>query len=99
MFFTAITDVVLYGVGAGANVPVVRALAPFSQLVTLIPSLAVSVRRLHDTGRSGWWVLFAITLFVGPITLLVFTVSNSKPGRNQYGPNLKESGAVAAYAA
>ncbi len=55
----------------------------------LIPSLAVGVRRLHDTGRSGWCVLIAIIPLIGGIVLLVFTVQDSTPSENKYGPNPK----------
>ena len=58
-------------------------------LATLIPGLAVAIRRLHDTGKSGWWLLICIVPFVGPIILLVFYVLDSQPGANQYGPNPK----------
>lgn len=59
-------------------------------LVLLLPSLAVTFRRLHDTGRSGWWWLLSILCFIGAIILLVFCLSDSEPGTNQYGPNPKE---------
>lgn len=58
-------------------------------LAVLIPSLAVSVRRLHDTGRTGWWLLIALIPLVGPIVLLVFMVLDSEPNENRYGPNPK----------
>jgi uncharacterized membrane protein YhaH (DUF805 family) len=58
-------------------------------LAVLIPSIAVSIRRLHDTGRSGWWLLIALIPFIGAIILLVFMVQDSQPGENQYGPNPK----------
>ncbi len=58
-------------------------------LAILIPSLAVTVRRLHDTDRTGWWVLIAFIPFIGAIVLLVFMLLDSKPGDNQYGPNPK----------
>lgn len=58
-------------------------------LAVLIPSLAVGVRRLHDTGRSGWWLLFGIVPLIGGIVILVFTVQDSETGGNQYGPNPK----------
>lgn len=61
-------------------------------LAALIPSLAVAVRRLHDTGRSGWWLLIALIPLVG-IVLLVFMVLDSSPGQNQFGPNPKGVGA------
>lgn len=59
-------------------------------LAVLIPSLAVLVRRLHDTERSGWWLLIALIPIIGPLVLLVFLVQDSKPGQNQYGENPKE---------
>jgi uncharacterized membrane protein YhaH (DUF805 family) len=58
-------------------------------LATLVPSLAVTVRRLHDTDRSGWWVLIGLIPIAGDLVLLVFTVMDSQPGANQYGPNPK----------
>jgi uncharacterized membrane protein YhaH (DUF805 family) len=64
-------------------------------LALLLPSLAVGVRRLHDTDRSGWWILIVLVPVVGAIVLIVFMVQDSKPGTNQYGPNAKE-GAVSA---
>jgi uncharacterized membrane protein YhaH (DUF805 family) len=58
-------------------------------LAVLIPGLAVSVRRLHDTNRSGWWLLICLIPLVGAIILLVFMVQDSQPGENRYGPNPK----------
>ena len=57
-------------------------------LAAFIPSLAVTVRRLHDTNRSGWNILWCLLPVIGPIVLLVFMVSDSTPD-NQYGPNPK----------
>jgi len=59
-------------------------------LLVLIPSIAVGVRRLHDTNRSGWWLFIALIPLVGAIILLVYLVQDSDPGENQYGPNPKE---------
>lgn len=59
----------------------------------LIPSIAVVVRRLHDTNRSGWWLLIGLIPLIGGIVLLVFTVQDSQPGQNQFGPNPKENAA------
>jgi uncharacterized membrane protein YhaH (DUF805 family) len=58
-------------------------------LAVLVPSLAVSVRRLHDTGRSGWWLLIGLIPIVGVIVLIVFAVQDSNAGDNAYGPNPK----------
>ena len=57
----------------------------------LLPSLAVGVRRLHDIDRSGWWLLIAVIPLVGAIVLLVFTVKDSQPGPNRFGPNPKDA--------
>lgn len=61
-------------------------------LALFIPTLAVSVRRLHDTGRSGWWVLIPILPIIGTIILIVFLATDSTPGDNQYGPSPKGQG-------
>ena len=58
-------------------------------LVTIVPALAVLVRRLHDTGKSGWWVLMGFVPFAGAIVLFVFTVLDSTPGENKYGLSSK----------
>ncbi len=58
-------------------------------LAFFLPSLAVSVRRLHDTDRSGWWILIGLIPIVGGIVLLVFMVQDSTPGDNQFGQNPK----------
>jgi uncharacterized membrane protein YhaH (DUF805 family) len=61
------------------------------QLALLIPTLAVGARRLHDTGRSGWWLLIGLIPIVGWIILIVFFVQESQQA-NQYGPNPKGLG-------
>lgn len=55
-------------------------------LALLLPALAVGARRLHDTGRSGWFLLLHLLCCVGDIILLVFFVGASQPGANQHGP-------------
>lgn len=62
-------------------------------LALFLPSLAVAIRRLHDTGRSGWWYLITFVP-LGGIVLLVFFVLDSEPGANRFGPNPK-GGALA----
>ena len=59
-------------------------------LATFIPGLAVTVRRLHDVGKSGWYYLIALIPLVGAILLLVWLFTDSKPGANKWGPNPKE---------
>lgn len=58
-------------------------------LAILIPSLAVTVRRLHDTGRTGWWLLIGLIPLIGAIVLLVFMLLDSQPNDNEYGANPK----------
>lgn len=55
----------------------------------LIPSLAVLVRRLHDTNRSGWWIWIALIPLAGAIVLLVFLVTDGTPETNRFGPSPK----------
>ena len=61
-------------------------------LAFLIPNLAAIVRRLHDTGRSGWWYLIVIVPLIGAIVLLIFLVQDSQAGSNRWGPNPKAVG-------
>lgn len=58
-------------------------------LATLVPSLAVTFRRLHDTDRSAWWILFGLIPIVGWITMLVFLCQDGTQGPNRYGPSPK----------
>ncbi len=63
-------------------------------LAMVIPSIAVTFRRLHDTDRSGWWLLIGLVPLIGGIILLVFTLQDSQSGDNQYGPNPKSGPAT-----
>lgn len=58
-------------------------------LFMFIPALAVAVRRLHDTGRSGWWLLLAVIPLVGQLVLLYFFIDEGDEGDNDYGPDPK----------
>lgn len=58
-------------------------------LLAIVPSIAVCVRRLHDTGRSGWWYFIQLVPFIGGIWLFILMLLDSQPGTNQYGPNPK----------
>lgn len=59
-------------------------------LGVLLPGIGVAVRRLHDTNRSGWWLLIGLIPLVGAVVLLVFALMDSQPGSNRFGPNPKE---------
>ena len=56
----------------------------------VLPNLAVTIRRLHDTGKSGWFIFIGLIPVIGSIWLLVLMFTNSQPGENSYGPNPKE---------
>ncbi|MFC5451903.1 DUF805 domain-containing protein [Paenibacillus aestuarii] len=58
-------------------------------LAVLLPSLGIGVRRLHDSGRSGWWLLISLIPLIGTIILIVFLCQDSEPNDNQYGANPK----------
>jgi uncharacterized membrane protein YhaH (DUF805 family) len=85
----------------GPNSPVYGAVVGLSYLVDLglfLPALAVAVRRLHDTNRSGWWYLIVFTI-IGVIPLIIWFATRGTIGDNQYGPDpLNEAGSPAAQA-
>jgi len=58
-------------------------------LAILIPSIAVSVRRLHDIDRTGWWYLLAFVPFIGFVVLIIFFVMPGTSGENRFGPDPK----------
>lgn len=60
-------------------------------LAVLIPTLAVTVRRLHDIDRTGWWILINLIPLIGTIVLLVFALTPGTPGSNRYGPDPKQA--------
>lgn len=61
-------------------------------LAMLIPWLAVAVRRLHDTGRSGFWLLIMFVPLIGSLVLLVFFIISGTRGPNRFGPDPVETG-------
>lgn len=78
---------IILGRGESGESTMWTLLAGAVSLVLLLPGLAVFVRRLHDTGRSGWWWLIVLIPLVGAIILLVFLVQRGNAGSNQYGPS------------
>jgi uncharacterized membrane protein YhaH (DUF805 family) len=78
---------------AGLHIGKAGVLQTLYALALLIPSLAVAVRRLHDIGRTGWWLLIGLIPLIGVIVLLVFMFTDSQPGENEYGPSPKAAAA------
>jgi len=58
-------------------------------LAVIVPGTCLGIRRLHDIGKSGWWMLLAFIPLIGAIVLIVWACQDSQPGENQYGPNPK----------
>jgi uncharacterized membrane protein YhaH (DUF805 family) len=83
--FYLIIYIVLMVVDGMIGMPVLSGLLA---LGLLVPSIAVTIRRLHDTGRPGWWLLIGFIPLVG-LVLIYFLVIDGQPGENQYGPNPK----------
>lgn len=73
-----------YSVKAGAGV-----FSGIFSVLLFMPSFAVAARRLHDTGKSGWWQLIMFIPFIGAIVLIAFLIRDSQAGNNKYGPNPK----------
>ena len=77
---------------AGMNGMIAGTYGPITALVVLgllVPSLAVSIRRLHDSDRSGWWLLLGLVPMVGEIIVLVFMVLEGTRGANRFGADPK----------
>jgi uncharacterized membrane protein YhaH (DUF805 family) len=76
---TGLLDLILF---PGFESSVISLIA---SLALLLPTLAVSVRRLHDTGRSGWWLLVGLVPLVGALVLLIWACQRSD-AENRFGP-------------
>ena len=99
MFWLAslLISVALNIVESALNLPAI--ISTLFSLAILCPSLAVAVRRLHDTDRSGWWLLLALIPFLGWAVLLYFAVLDGTPGDNRFGSNPKGAASTAPSAA
>ena len=88
---TAVDTVVL-----GTDLRGIGLLSAVWQLATLIPSLAIGVRRLHDIDKSGWWILLWFVLVIGWIVLLVWAIKRGDGGPNKYGPDPRQTASTTA---
>ena len=64
-------------------------LSALYSLAVLLPAIGVSIRPLHDTGRSGWWLLLSLVPCLGTLVLIFFFAQDGTPGANEYGANPK----------
>ena len=87
-FLVVFIAVILDAVLVGGNLEAAGALEIVSQLILLLPALAVTARRLHDVGRSGWWMLVGITI-VGLIPLFIWWLAPGTNKKNKYGNPIK----------
>lgn len=92
LFYLIITFALAFFDGLTGTYDQASGLGLFSSVFVLamfIPSISVAIRRLHDTDRSGWWLLISLIPLIGVIVLLVFVLMNGTSGDNQYGPDPK----------
>lgn len=89
VLFNAIVGFVLGIIGGFIFGDGTNYLTSIYSLAVVVPAIAVSVRRLHDIGKSGFWYFINFIPFVGTIIMIVFCATDSQPGDNQYGPNPK----------
>lgn len=87
VLFNMLASGVAFALDMILGVPILYSLY---MLIALVPGLAVSVRRLHDIGKSGWWILIGLVPVAGVIILIIFYATDSQPGTNQWGNNPKE---------
>jgi uncharacterized membrane protein YhaH (DUF805 family) len=85
-FVLGFVDLMFFGLGHGV-MDGAQPLSTVFSLAVLLPSLAVGARRLHDTGRSGWWQLLVFVPLFGALILIWWFASRGGEGPNQYGPD------------
>jgi uncharacterized membrane protein YhaH (DUF805 family) len=85
ILFTVLVSIALSIIDVGLVSGNTSVLSSIWSLATFLPSLALGVRRLHDTDRSGWWWLIAFVPLIGIIVLIVFWCLEGTPGQNRFG--------------
>lgn len=95
VLFAVAFGLVDMGLGLWDQASGIGVLSGLYWLAVLLPGIAVSVRRLHDTGRSGWWLLIGFVPILGFLVLLVFFVLDGESGENAYGSNPRKEGSPA----
>lgn len=79
----------ILGLAFGEDSPASNIMVTIFYLIMLVPNLSVSVRRLHDIGKSGWYMFLSLIPLIGSLLLLVWSFMDSEPDENQYGENPK----------
>ena len=85
-----LTLIDIYGLGTNPLAGESGMIGNLYSLAVLLPTLGVLARRLHDVGKSGWYILIVLIPLIGIIWLLILLFSNSQQGENKWGPNPKE---------
>lgn len=93
--FYAVISIVLSALARNSSI--FSFISGIFSLALLVPNLAVSIRRLHDIGRSGWYYLISFIPVVGQIIMIVWFCQDSVPGTNMYGMNPKGIGGGGAF--
>ncbi len=88
-FFSLIVSFLLIGVDVFIAKNEVALIYLFYSILAFMPTITVFIRRLHDTGRSGWWFWLQVIPIIGPIIVLIFLCQNSEQNSNKYGANPK----------
>ena len=83
MVIGIVSAIVFSGMGTIWSTPLIWAY----DLIIIIPSISLGIRRLHDIGKSGWWMLISIIPLIGAIILIVWAIKAGDPGANAYGPS------------
>jgi uncharacterized membrane protein YhaH (DUF805 family) len=89
-YFTLVNFIVLLVlsiIGQFIGRPIATGLIVLYELFILLPSIGVGIRRLHDSNKSGWWLLLGFVPAIGGLILLILFILDSDPGDNQYGPH------------
>ena len=99
VLFNIIVEIILSTIGAILAYVLKKQIISFSllslySLIIFIPGLALTIRRLHDTGKSGWYILVALIPIVGGIIVLYFLVQDSQQEQNEYGISPKYGGII-----
>jgi uncharacterized membrane protein YhaH (DUF805 family) len=86
--FAIINTILLFVLFYSAELSnILNFIAKLYTLLIIVPSIAVGIRRLHDIGKSGWWLLLLFIILIGLPVLIYFFIQDSEQGSNEYGVN------------